>query len=55
MSLNDPQINIDNFDDDGNKRNWLSAREIEYLMYDFLDNEDEEMIAIPLLMYSKKE
>jgi hypothetical protein len=54
MSINDPQINIDNFDEVG-RRNWLSTREIEELLV--LDPDDDytpELLATPLLTYRKE-
>lgn len=48
MSINDKQIDIDGFDDIGGKRNWYSATEIEALLLDFVDDENQKVIALPL-------
>lgn len=55
MSINDPQIDIDNFDDYVGRRNWLSSAEIEYLLIDFLENDEHVEISIPLFSSSNKE
>lgn len=55
MSIDDKQIDIDNFDDycRGNKRNWFSSREIETMFQEFLEDDTTDTIAIPLLEYKK--